>query len=410
VHRRFRLAWLGRTAALESSVPYILLYGIAAAAIAALITAVVVPFVARVGCSLQVLDIPGGRRDHTQPTPRLGGLAILCGVALGAVASAVIAWQRLALRPSRVELGALLVATAIVALTGLVEDVVGLRVGTKLLAQIVAASILVAAGWNFSVLGVPGGTAIRLGVLGPVVTVLWLVGVTNAINLLDGLDGLASGIVAIIAASMLVYAYLQRNPGSVILMAAVTGACLGFLPQNWAPAKIFMGDAGSFTLGFLLAAICVHSSIKASATVAILVPILALGLPVMDTLLVMAVRFVGRPHGGVAERFLAMFDADQRHVHHEMQRWVKNRRQVVTTLYLVTLTFCLLAMVVAYTKNTLAGSVLVVVELLVIVIMRSLGLTGAVRHPATEEPTVAANQLNGDPDSRRKNGASELRT
>jgi UDP-GlcNAc:undecaprenyl-phosphate GlcNAc-1-phosphate transferase len=255
-------------------------------------------------------------------------------------------------------------------------------VGTKLLAQVAAASVLVSVGWNFSVLGVPGGTAIRLGVLGPVVTVVWLVGVTNAINLLDGLDGLASGIVAIIAASMLIYAYLQRNPGSVILMASVSGACLGFLPQNWAPAKVFMGDAGSFTLGFLLAAICVHSSIKASATVAILVPILALGLPVMDTLLVMAVRFVGRPQGGLTARFLAMFDADRRHVHHEMQRWARSRRQVVTILYVVTLAFCLLALVVAFTKNTLVGSVLLAVELAVIVIIRSVGFTGAARRLA----------------------------
>jgi UDP-GlcNAc:undecaprenyl-phosphate GlcNAc-1-phosphate transferase len=374
--------WPPCRAALEWDVLRVLLDAAIATVIAALITGLLVPMVARVARSRRVLDIPGGRRDHTQPTPRLGGLAILCGVGIGASAVAVMAWPRLMLHPSRVDLAALLVATVIVALTGLVEDVVGLRVGTKLLAQIVAASILVWAGWSFSVLGVPGGTAIRLGVLGPVITVLWLVGVTNAINLLDGLDGLASGIVAIIAASMLVYAYLQRNPGSVILMAAVTGACLGFLPQNWAPAKVFMGDSGSFTLGFLLAAICVHSSIKASATVAILVPILALGLPVMDTLLVMAGRFVGRPHGGFAERFLAMFDADKRHVHHEMQRWAKSRKQVVTTLYLVTLAFCLLALVVAYTKNNLVGAVLLAVELAVIVLIRSLRLPRAARNLA----------------------------
>ena len=135
---------------------------------------------------------------------------------------------------------------------------------------------------------------------GAVVSLLWIVGVTNAINLIDGLDGLAGGVVAIIADSLLAYALLQGNLRTVILMAATAGACIGFLRHNWAPARIFMGDSGSLTLGFLLAAISVHSSLKAPAAVAILVPILALGVPVIDTLLVMGVRFLDRPKGRLA--------------------------------------------------------------------------------------------------------------
>jgi UDP-GlcNAc:undecaprenyl-phosphate GlcNAc-1-phosphate transferase len=386
-------AWLNCADLLQLGVPFILVHAAVAAAVSALVTMLLVPLVARIAISARVFDLPGGRRDHGQATPRLGGLAIAGGLVLGAGAATVTAWRIVGPRLSRNELAALVIATAIVFLTGLVDDLVGLSVGTKFLAESVAALVVVGAGWRFSVLGVPGGHAVALGSLGPIVTILWLVGVTNAINLVDGLDGLASGVVAIIAASMSVYAFLQENPGSLILMAAVGGACLGFLQQNWAPARIFMGDAGALTLGFLLAAMCVHSSIKASATVAILVPILALGLPVMDTLLVMAVRFQGRSHSGVTSRFFAMFSPDQSHVHHQLQRWARSRKQVVTILYLVTLAFCALALVVAYTKNNAIGVALVAVELLVVMLIRSLGLGRAARSLAAKQRIEAVKRL-----------------
>src|SRR5262249_45772064 len=147
---------------------------------------------------------------------------------------------------------------------------------------------------------------VPLGLLGGLGTMLWIVGVTNAINLLDGLDGLAGGVAAIIATSLLVFGLIQANTLMVILTAAIVGACLGFLRHNWAPARIYMGDSGSLMLGFLLAVMSLHASIKGAATVAILVPLLALGLPVIDTLLVMAVRFVEKPQGSPVRRFARM--------------------------------------------------------------------------------------------------------
>ena len=179
-------------------------------------------------------------------------------------------------------------------------------------------------------LSLPGLGDVELGIFGEVVSLLWIVGVTNAINLLDGLDGLAGGVVAIVATGLLVYAVdLQDNLLAMVLMAAIVGACVGFLRHNWAPARIFMGDSGSLTLGFLLAAMSVHSSLKAPAAVAILVPILALGLPVMDTLLVMLVRFLDRPHGPFVDRFLRMFHADRNHLHHVLEPFMARRARIV---------------------------------------------------------------------------------
>src|SRR3989449_4926791 len=170
--------------------------------------------------------------------------------------------------------------------------------------------------------------------IGGLITVVWIVGVTNAVNLLDGLDGLAGGVAAIIATSLLVFACIQANILMVIVTSAVAGACLGFLRHNWAPARIYMGDSGSLTLGFLLAVMSLHASIKGAATVAILAPFLALGLPIIDTVLVMGVRFVEKPQGSHVRRFAQMFQADRNHLHHRMAR-VGQFKGIVLVIYFV---------------------------------------------------------------------------
>ncbi|HEX9255920.1 MAG TPA: MraY family glycosyltransferase, partial [Candidatus Angelobacter sp.] len=214
---------------------------------------------------------------------------------------------------------------------------------------------------------------------GGLVAVVWIVGVTNAINLLDGLDGLAGGVAAIIAASLLIFAWIQGNALTVLLMFAIVGACLGFLRHNWAPAKVYMGDSGSLTLGFLLAVMSLRASMKGAATVAILVPILALGLPVIDTLMVMAVRFVEKPQGSLVRRFARMFQADRNHVHHLMARAAPGRKQIVVVIYGVAACFCAMALVVAVGRSAALGTALVVVEVLVVFLMRNLGVRGHAR-------------------------------
>jgi len=353
--------------------------------LAAVVTGTMVPFAAKIAFAVRAVDYPGGRKFHGGAVPRLGGVAIIVGLAFSAGTVAIMKWAAWGGRVSKTEVVAVFIATAMVFTVGLVDDIVGVSVAKKLLVEFAAAVLIVYAGWWFSVLGLPGGGALDLGVMGGVVTVLWIVGVANAINLFDGLDGLAGGVVAIVAGSMLVYSLIQGNLFTVILMGAIVGACLGFLPHNWLPAKIFMGDAGALTLGFLLAAITVHSSLKSSAAVAILIPVLALGVPVMDTLVVMAVRFLERPKGHAVERLLRMFRADRNHVHHLMQRHGASRPMVVRTLYLFVLISCAMALAVALTKSSGLGIALVVVEAAAILLIRTLGLPRLTRALSSEQ-------------------------
>jgi UDP-GlcNAc:undecaprenyl-phosphate GlcNAc-1-phosphate transferase len=359
----------------------ILPYAVAAAFVAALATHLMVPPVARLAVALRALDHPGGRKQQAGSVPRLGGVAIALGLVLGGSGAAVSLWGRLGAAVGRGELVALAFGTATVFLVGVVDDLVGVSAAKKLLFQLVAAWPLVHAGWAFEVMRLPLVGEVHLGLLGGVVSLLWMVGVTNAINLIDGLDGLAGGVVTIIAVSFLGYAMLQGNAGTVILMAAVAGSCIGFLRHNWEPARVFMGDSGSLMLGFLLAATAVHSSLKAPA-VAILVPILALGVPVMDTLLVMTVRFLDRPKSALTSRFLRMFHADRQHLHHLLAHFGGERRRIVALIYGVVLSFCALALFVAVTGETTLGVVLVILEFSVILTMRQMGLAVEARRLA----------------------------
>jgi UDP-GlcNAc:undecaprenyl-phosphate/decaprenyl-phosphate GlcNAc-1-phosphate transferase len=361
---------------------HILLYALGAAVVAAFSTHLMVPPVTRLAIAFRALDHPGERRHQTGAVPRLGGVAIVLGLVLGGGGAAVSLWGRLGAEVGRSELLALVFGAGVIFLVGVIDDLVGVSCSRKFLFQIVAAWPLVQVGWSFDVLRLPLLGEIDLGVFAVPVSLLWIVGVTNAINLIDGLDGLAGGVVTIISVSFLGYAILQGNSGTVILMAAVAGACAGFLRHNWEPAKIFMGDSGSLTLGFLLAATAIHSSFKAPAAVAILVPILALGVPVMDTLLVMAVRFLDRPKGALADRFLGMFHADRKHLHHLLSHFGGRRSRIVAVIYGVVLSFCALALLVAVTGQTTLGVVLVVLEFAVILSMRRLGLAMEARRLA----------------------------
>lgn len=354
----------------------ILISAALAAGIAALVSNFIVPLIQEFAVALKAIDTPGGRKTHEGGVARLGGIGVVVGLVFGTGSLTVLEWVEWGSPLPRQDLVALLLGAGMVFLVGLVDDVTGVSAWKKLVVEVIAAGLLVNLGmrWQFEILGVPGGAVLELGAWSGPLTVLWIVGVTNAINLIDGLDGLASGVVAIIAASFLVFSLLLGSPFSVVLMAGIAGACLGFLPHNREPARIFLGDAGSLTLGFLLGAMSVQTSIKSPAAVAILVPLLALGVPVIDTLLVMLVRFLERPKGKAVRRVLRVFHADRNHLHHLLESLVTTRRGVVRWIYALVLCSSLMALTVAVTKSPTLGVVLVVVEVAAIALVRELGM------------------------------------
>ena len=357
----------------------LLLSATLAAAIAGLVANVTVPLVRQMAFFLEAVDQPGGRKTHSGSVARLGGLAIAIGLVYGTGAISLMRWLDWGSPLPRQDLVALVLGTGMVFLVGLVDDVARVSILKKLFVQVVAAWILVSMGWQFTKLGLPNGEVVQLGAASAILTILWIVGVTNAINLLDGLDGLASGVVAIIAASFLVYSLTLGSAFAAVLMAGILGACLGFLPHNREPARIFMGDAGSLTLGFLLGAMSVETTLKSPVAVAILVPMLALGVPVMDTMLVMGVRFLERPKGRVFRRFLRMFHADRNHLHHLLEVLVVSRRTTVRWIYGMVVASCVMALTVALTKRGGLGFVLVAVELVAVALVRQLGLAKRAR-------------------------------
>jgi UDP-GlcNAc:undecaprenyl-phosphate GlcNAc-1-phosphate transferase len=286
-----------------------MLTAVTAFIIAALAAGVLTPLVRELAVRRGLLDhAHSSRKVHGRPVPRLGGLAIVaafCAPLLGLllVTGSV---ERLVRSEPREVMGLLAGGLAVVAL-GIYDDVRGANAWKKLSVQLAVGALMYALGFRIDVIAHRFGADIQLGALGLPFTMLWFAGVMNALNLIDGLDGLAGGVALIGIGSTFAVAALRGDALMMLLCAALAGAVLGFLFYNFSPASIFMGDTGSMFLGFVLAAAAIQTSQKSSTAVALLAPVVALGLPIGDTLLAMLRRLVrGRP----------MFHADREHVHH----------------------------------------------------------------------------------------------
>lgn len=300
------------------------------------------PAVRALAFRIGAVDVPGGRRIHTVPTPRLGGVAvfgaILFSLALGWMLDPFI---RRVFAVHAMRLGALGAASSCLLIVGAIDDRRSVKATIKLLVEIAAAALVVIPGYRIhAVFGV------ETGWLDASATVLWIVAVTNAINMVDGLDGLAAGLSLIISASLFSIAIFLGSLGTAAILAALCGALLGFLCHNFHPARIFLGDSGSLLIGFLLAVTAVDSSSKAATVAAILFPLLSLGLPLAELVLTAMrrmlrwIRVVRLDTGTQRYEFSffggpALFTADCEHIHHRMLAMGITHRNVVLVLYCV---------------------------------------------------------------------------
>lgn len=291
------------------------------------------PIVKSFAYKLGAIDVPKDeRRMHKVPIPRMGGLAIFLGFIISVLLFVEVDDQ----------MKGILLGSVIIVVMGIIDDITPLRASLKFVIQILAALIPVYYGvqitcvsnpnlfsdnpyWNFGWLSIP-------------ITVIWIVGLTNAVNLIDGLDGLAIGVSSISALTMLAIAILVAEPQVAVIMAALVGACIGFMPYNMNPAKIFMGDTGSTFLGYILACITIQGLFKFYAVISFVVPFLILGLPIFDTMFAI-IRRISHGQNPMAP--------DRSHVHHRLIDMGLNQKQAVAVLYVISAILGLSAVVLA---------------------------------------------------------------
>jgi UDP-GlcNAc:undecaprenyl-phosphate GlcNAc-1-phosphate transferase len=324
----------------------------------------VVPFLAALVCTVIVVlptrwlafrlgavAEPGERRIHSQPTARLGGLAMYLGFGLSA-----------ALFSTDPHTLGLLLSAAVITTLMVLDDMGGVRAVFKLVFQ-VAASLLaiVVFGIAITFVGLPGHVVtLSLAVSIPL-TLLWFVGLQNTINLIDGVDGLAAGVVAIVAATLLLAAINRGETDIVILAGALIGACIGFLFFNWHPARVFMGDSGSNFLGFTLAALSVLSVAKGAIVLALVVPLAALAIPIVDT----AWAIVRRRLRG---RSIAAPDTE--HLHHRLLDFGLSPQETALVFYFGTAIFAAVGLAIYGHKKVLLGAILLMLLGIVIIVVR----------------------------------------
>ncbi|NMA67158.1 MAG: undecaprenyl/decaprenyl-phosphate alpha-N-acetylglucosaminyl 1-phosphate transferase [Clostridiaceae bacterium] len=295
------------------------------------------PIARRLAVNLGAVNVPNdSRRVHKKPMPLMGGLAIIAGFIIALIYSFSTknfkVFTEYLIRPKTI---GLFFGTLIILVLGGVDDVRPVRARIKLPLQILAAVIVVSTGTSITAISKPfqDGVAVHPSmmfvledIIAYIVSVVWIVGVTNAINLIDGLDGLAAGVSGIATLSLYIVAVIRGQDDIAILAACLVGAILGFLPYNFNPAKIFMGDTGSTTLGFILAILSIEGTMKSVTALALAIPILVLGLPIFDTLFAIIRRILnGKPIG----------QADRGHIHHRLLDMGLSHRMAVIILYII---------------------------------------------------------------------------
>lgn len=287
--------------------------------LSAIVALAVTPISIKLAPKIGAMDVPNDkRRVHNKPMPRFGGMGIYVAIMIG-----------LLIYASKEEgIPAAMVGCTLIYILGVIDDLRGMKPIVKFAGQTVAAIVVYAMGLRIEFITNYFGEGVQdFGMVACfIITVLWLVAITNAVNLIDGLDGLAAGIVAISALSIGYVAYIHGEYISTIGMMVIAGSCLGFLPYNFHPAKTFMGDGGSQLLGFAIAALSVMGTVKSATLVAVAIPALVLGLPIFDTLLAIVRRVL---------RHQSIGTADKEHLHHRIMKAGFGQRRAVLLMYSV---------------------------------------------------------------------------
>lgn len=325
------------------------------------------PLVKNLAIRVGAVDVPkDNRRMHKVPIPRLGGLAIATSFLLCVLVFAEVDYQ----------IQGILMGAVMIVVIGVMDDIMTLKAIPKFIVQILAACVVVYHGCRIQYLSNPIITSsqryLDLGAWSGPVTVIWIVAITNAVNFIDGLDGLAVGVSAISSATLLVIALLVAEPNIALIMMILLGACLGFIPYNFNPAKIFMGDTGSAFLGFILATMSIQGMFKLYAIISFAVPFLILGIPIFDICFAVIRRLAKGQNP---------MKADRGHIHHRLIDMGFSQKQAVAITYFLTAILGLTAVVL-----TASGEVKALILIGAVFVVGALGLNVIFRGGKHREP------------------------
>jgi len=313
-----------------------------AALTAFLVAFVVTPIVMRLALKFKILDMPSERKVHREPIPLCGGIAIYLGFLIGSIIAIITAKNHPGIISHKTffHLAGLFICLTLMMLLGVHDDIRGVSARFKFLCQIIISFLLIYFGFSIDFINNPFNGIIFLPKwLVIMLSLFWLVGITNAVNLLDGLDGLLAGVSAISATFFFIVAMIKGQFVVGMLMIALAGASLGFLRYNFNPAKIFMGDTGSLFLGASFAALTIMGALKITAAVALAIPVLIMGIPIIDTTFAIVRRFLRRK---------PIFQADKGHIHHRLLKLGLSQRWVVIIIYAINLFLGIIGVILAF--------------------------------------------------------------
>lgn len=329
--------------------------------VAVFITFIMTPLVRKFAFKIGAIDIPkDDRRVHKEPMPLIGGLAIYAGVVLTC----------LMFLPIDKSLVSILIGGTLILISGIIDDLKGLSPKLKIVFQLLAGLSLILGDVKVDFITNPftvNNEVIYLTWLSIPITLFWVVGITNTLNLIDGLDGLAAGVAMISALSLTFVADKFGYVTVIIISAIVAGSCLGFLPFNFNPAKIFMGDTGALFLGFMLAAISIEGVMKSVATIAMIVPIIILGVPIFDTTFAIFRRLISGK---------SIMAADKGHLHHRLLARGYSQKKTVLILYGISGLFGIFAVLVAKANSQQAVYLSVILFVITVIFAIKFGLFG----------------------------------
>lgn len=333
--------------------------------LALLTSLLMTPAAAGIGHRFRLVDRPSERKIHTRPVPRIGGVALFLAFFLPLLFVAFNRKMFMQYVSTDYRLVAFVAGAVLIFGLGLWDDIRRLPSWFKFTGQVLVAAIMFYGGIRINVVSFPFVEALHLGWLSLPATIFWFVLVINAINLIDGLDGLAAGISLFVSLTMLVICLVNGRILEALGFAALGGSLLGFLRYNFNPASIFMGDCGSYFLGFVLASMSILGSIKGQFATAMLIPVMALGIPLIDTLFAPIRRF-----------FLGqkMFQPDSGHLHHRLLKLGYTQRRAVLLIYACTVVLGILAIFLVHARDETAAAVLLVVGSGVFFLGRVIGL------------------------------------